>query len=222
MPSATARRASGFPRFTRSQTVWVSLLGAMTAVGGLLLALEEHPGPPPGAFAAVAASDTLESTDLSSIFQTTQAIPAGQWEGIVIHHSASPAGSPATIARQHEDRGLKGLGYHFVIGNGQGAPDGQIHIGYRWDYQLPGAHTAGPNSDYYNRRTIGICLVGDGDRRPFTEAQLARLAELVTTLQKKLNIPDDRVVLHREVASTTGPGRTFPEAAFRARLSESR
>lgn len=209
-------------RFTRSQVVWLCLLGAMTSFGALLLALQDRPGTPPSAFASAPAADARTAPRLDAIFRTTEAIGRGQWSGIVIHHSGAPAGSAETIERQHADRGLRGLGYHFVIANGQGAPDGQIHVGYRWDYQLPGAHTAGPQADQLNRSTIGICLVGDGERRAFTEAQLARLADLVTTLQRDLGIPDDAVTLHRDVAPTTSPGRLFPEAAFRAILAESR
>ncbi|MBL0927205.1 MAG: N-acetylmuramoyl-L-alanine amidase [Phycisphaerales bacterium] len=199
----------------RTQVVWVSLIGAMTAVGGLLLALEDRPAAP---LAALASTDRT-GADLSAIYRTQQPVEKGRWTGIVIHHSGSATGSADTIARQQEARGLLGLGYHFVIANGQGAPDGEVHVGYRWLSQLPGAHASGPKGDQYNRRTIGICLVGDGDRRAFTPAQLQRLAELVASLQKELGIPADQVVLHRDIAATASPGRLFPESAFRAALA---
>lgn len=222
MAQSRRRSSSNASTFRRSHAVWLSLLGAMTAVGGLLLVLEDRPGTPPGAFASSPATGNRSSADLGVIFQTREPILSGRWDGIVIHHSGAAVGSPETIASQHEGKGLKGLGYHFVISNGNGAADGQIHVGYRWDYQLAGAHTGGPKGDYYNRRTIGICLVGDGERRQFTDAQLERLVDLVSDLQKQLNIPSDKVVLHRDVAETSSPGRLFPEAAFRARLKAAR
>jgi len=196
----------------------------MTAVGGLLLALETSPAASPSRLAAAATAPLRSTTDRTldptSIFDTRAPAEKGRWTSIIINHSGSPIGSSQTIARQHEARGLKGLGHHFVIGNGSGAPDGQITIGYRWLDQLPGAHTAGPEGDYYNRNAIGICLVGDGERRPFTEAQLRSLVELVTALQERLGIPDDQVILHRSVSSSTAsPGRLFPEAAFRESLA---
>jgi len=222
MAQSRSRNRSNASPIRRSHAVWLSLLGAMTGVGGLLLVLEDRPGTPPGAFAASPATSARQSADLGVIFQTREPILSGRWDGIVIHHSGAAVGSPETIAGQHEAKGLKGLGYHFVVSNGNGAADGQIHVGYRWDYQLAGAHTAGPQGDYYNRRTIGICLVGDGERRQFSDAQLERLVDLVASLQKQLDIPADKVVLHREISETASPGRLFPEAAFRARLHSAR
>ena len=34
-------------------------------------------------------------------------------------------------------------------------------------------------AEQFNRQTIGICLIGDGERRPFTDAQVARLADQI-------------------------------------------
>ncbi|RMD63068.1 MAG: N-acetylmuramoyl-L-alanine amidase, partial [Planctomycetota bacterium] len=97
----------------------------------------------------------------------------------------------------------------------------ELFVGYRWLDQLPGAHAAGPDQDVYNRRWIGICLIGDGDRRPFTPAQLRRLTELLQALQERLGITEDRVLLHRQIAATTSPGRLFPEAEIREALLRS-
>lgn len=207
---------------TRSQKVWGVLLAAGTAVGGLLLLTEDSPRSAltPPALVEVALPSAANS--LSKVFQTKTPVEKGRWQGIVIHHSGSPIGSAESITRQHNARGFKGLGYHFVISNGQGAPDGQIFVGYRWQDQLPGVHVTGTRAESYNRATIGICLVGDGERREFTDAQLRRLVELVSTLQKELGINDQHVWLNREVSPASGPGRLFPEAAFRQLLAESR
>src|SRR5579864_1667285 len=50
------------------------------------------------------------------------------FRSIVIHHSATHGGSAAAFERTHRTR-LGGLAYHFVIGNGSGAPDGAIEVG---------------------------------------------------------------------------------------------
>jgi hypothetical protein len=103
-----------------------------------------------------------------------------RWRSIVIHHSGSPAGDASSIERQHFKQGLVGLGYHFVIGNGQGLDDGQVVVGYRWERQLPGAHVstlARVGAQRWNDESIAICLVGNGDRHPFTERQLREAAE---------------------------------------------
>ncbi|HVZ94938.1 MAG TPA: peptidoglycan recognition family protein [Phycisphaerales bacterium] len=220
--TTTAEHATAQPSFrpTRAQVVWCSLIASMTVVGGGLMTLQG------GGVSAASAKPLAEIAPLGpatpgieSILQTKSPIEKNRWTGIVIHHSASAMGSAETLNAQSLAKGLKGLGYHFVIGNGQGAPNGQIYVGARWADQLPGAHTAGPKSEQYNRTTIGICLVGDGERHAFTSEQLDSLVQLVSTLQKELGIDDSQVFLHRDVAPTTSPGRLFPEALLRERLA---
>lgn len=204
----------------RTHVVWVALLASMTGVGGVLLVSEKKVGNLRATLPAAVATTPARSLD--AIYTTRSPVETERWAGIVIHHSGSISGSPDSIARDHQDQGLVGLGYHFVISNGRGAPDGEIHVGFRWLDQQPGAHVVGPNADKLNRTTIGICLVGDGERRAFTPKQIARLTELIASLQKELGLSDDQVVLHREVAASASPGRLFPEAAIRARLREIR
>ncbi|MDX2114581.1 MAG: peptidoglycan recognition family protein [Planctomycetota bacterium] len=221
MSTKRSKNAFPMPKMARPHVVWVSLISAMTAVGGALLLLDGRTATGSSAVALASLNRPADAdANFEALFATAAPLEQGRWSGIVIHHSASPVGSAASIADQHTARGLKGLGYHFVISNGQGAPDGQIVVGSRWQAQLPGAHVSGPRAEQYNRQTIGICLVGDGERREFTEAQVARLVELVTALQKKLGIPDRSVVLHRDVGPTSSPGRLFPELAFRQILSD--
>lgn len=229
MHKAAAQVRSALDSLGRVRIVWGSLLASMTAVAGLLLALDARPsggglaGEFAGGFALAGVQTTSRTTTgLDAILHTSAPIKPGHWRGIVIHHSGSSSGSAASIAGQHLDRGFKGLGYHFVISNGQGAPDGQIHVGYRWMQQAPGAHATGPDADRLNRETIGVCLIGDGDRRSFTDAQLASLASLVALLQEAADIGAGGVHLSRDVSPTSGPGRLFPEASFRQTIALSR
>ncbi|MDX9911535.1 MAG: peptidoglycan recognition family protein [Phycisphaerales bacterium] len=203
----------------RTKAVWLALGGSMTLVAGLMLVLEGGPSPRAQGLALPAAAATTNPTSLEVIFHTKAPIQKGAWHGIVIHHSGSTRGTPASIEREHLAQNLTGLGYHFVIGNGRGIADGEVHVAYRWNEQLPGAHVAGPDADRLNRSTIGICLIGDGDTKGFTDAQVRRLAELCATLCRELGLPQDAVMLHSDVAGTTDPGRLFPEAAFRQQLA---
>ena len=58
---------------------------------------------------------------------------------------------------------------------------------------------------------IGICLIGNGDRSEFTEAQMRALVDLVRALQIRLDIPASRVVLHSDLnPDVASPGRLFP------------
>lgn len=214
--SRPAKSAAVDPR--RIRAVWISFIAAMTVVGGTLLLLDGRPVPrvdgmslsPLAATswgAVPAASDPITSTRV--------ALDSKRWQAIVIHHSGSTVGTPASIEAEHQARNLRGLGHHFIIGNGQGMENGQLHIGYRWLDQLPGAHAAGPQGDLYNLHAVSICLVGDGNRRAFTPEQIQRLQGLVQSLQSRLNIPAERVVLHSEIAAVDDPGRLFPASAIR-------
>ncbi len=218
----TEQQAVDHDAMRRRRVVWVTLLAAMTGVGGMLAALQGEKAPRlDGVALAAAVPAEGPSATINSVFNTRAPLESGHWLGIVIHDSGSSAGSAATIAADHESRGLLGLGHHYVIGNGRGSDDGELYVGYRWLDQLPGAHAAGPDQDLYNRRYIGICLVGDGDRKPFSEAQMTRLVELVNSLTAELGIPSENVILHRDIAATTSPGRFFSEATLRRAISSS-
>lgn len=213
---ASGRSGAKHPVSKRTLTVWTSLLGAMTVVGGGLFLLNGGPGStgqglsiPP--LMALAGPSTVEV-----VFNTTEPIQAGRWQAIVIHDSGSPVGTPASMDAQARAMNLKGLGYHFVLGNGNGLDDGEIHMGDRWMRQGPGAHAAGKDADWFNLNAVGICLVGDGDRQKPTASQMQRLAQLTAALARELNIPADRIYLHSDIAQTTSPGRLFPEQEFRA------
>lgn len=217
-PTTNARKqGEGLSR--RSAAVWVTLLAAMTLVGGLLVVLDGKPLPRLDGRTLPALVAAGGANSIEEIYRTRQPLETERWQAIVIHHSGSPVGSAASIESEHKARNFNGLGYHFVVGNGHGMGDGELYVGYRWLDQLPGAHTGGPDGDWFNRRALGICLVGDGQRGQFTDAQLQRLVQLVTALAQKLDIPQDRILLHSDVAQTANPGRFFPEAAFREQLA---
>lgn len=195
---------------SRAVIVWAALVGAMTVVGGVLLLVDGRTPRTDGQSLSPLAAASFEGRRADPVFQTRSAMEPGRWKAIVIHHSANVVGSPASIEREHEARNLRGLGHHFIIGNGQGMDDGQLHIGYRWLDQLPGAHAAGDNGQWYNLNAISICLVGDGNRRPFTQAQLDRMQTLIQSLCRELEIPADRVYMHSQIAPVSDPGKLFP------------
>ena len=142
------------------------------------------------------------------------ATKANPWKWIVIHHSATPAGSAGSFDREHRAKGWDELGYHFVIGNGTGSKDGQIEVGSRWPKQKWGAHakTAGQE---YNNFGIGICMVGNFDIDRPTATQTRALAKLVAHLMQTYHIPANRVVGHGETKPTDCPGRNCSVAEIR-------
>lgn len=200
----------------RTVVVWVCLVGSMTMVSALLLALEPNPAPIGNNVALMAVERT--PIDPSNVAATRQPVAPDRWRAIVIHHSGQMTGSAASLDAQHRAADLGSLGYHFVIGNGTDSPDGVVEIGSRWLSQEPGVHATGDQAAWYNQHAIGICVIGDGDRNPPTEAQRAALVQLVTGLQRDLTIPAQHVALHSRIAATTSPGRLFPAGWFRLQL----
>ena len=198
----------------RTKVVW-SVLGLGMTVGiGVLSALDAGNSARSGGRSLTPLMGIERSVGMESIFQTSEELVEGRWESIVIVHSGEPAGSPADIAQQHQSLGYDGLGFHFVIGNGKRMGDGEIHVGYRWLDQQTGADLDGVNAGFSTTSAIEICLVGDGDRRPFSDEQLYRLAQLVDALSDKLGIDADSIHLHKDLAGTSSPGQFFPRAQF--------
>ncbi|MDA1008612.1 MAG: peptidoglycan recognition family protein [Planctomycetota bacterium] len=214
----------------RTRIMWFALIGASTLVFGILALDGKDRVTPPVAWNV---TEVGPSAPGSSIQPREAQLNAGRWKAIVIHHSATPGGSWETIERQHLAQGRAGLGHHFLIGNGQGMGDGAVHVGYRWDRQLPGAHLspvsitkgssvariAALSSDNLRDDTISICLVGNGDRRPFTDRQIGELSELVSTLQAQLGINSSRIVLSSDMPGGAGPGQYFAASIFESNLN---
>jgi hypothetical protein len=185
----------------------------MTLTAGVLLVLEPGPVTP-------LTGVTLQSIDRSQLqsptdrlFNTTE---ARDWRGIVIHDSGAKRGSAQTLGQLHSQLGRSGLGYHFVINNGTLKQDGLIELSDRWRRQQPGQYLTGDNSDRFNRRYVGVSLIGNGDRQNFTRAQMQELVWLVKKLQRRYDIP--KRAIYVDISRQDQPAGTFPHAWFRKQL----
>lgn len=142
-------------------------------------------------------------------------VPEREWNSIVIHHTASTAGSVESIHEAHIKRKDKsgnpwlGIGYHFVIGNGSGMGDGEIQSTFRWREQMHGAHAG--NTEH-NQHGIGIVLVGNFEEAPPSPAQVQSVKRLISVMRKEYGIGSSDVIAHRDVKATACPGRLFPMA----------
>ena len=132
---------------------------------------------------------------------------ARDWTSIVIHHTATDTGSVESIHETHIAKEWLGIGYHFVIGNGNGMADGEIEPTFRWREQIHGAHAG---SDEYNQHGIGIALIGNFEEQSPTPAQLAAIKRLVAALKSEYHIDSEHVIGHGEVKATQCPGKLFP------------
>ncbi len=157
------------------------------------------------------------------------------WKYLLIHHSAADSGSVEIIDRGHRKRGpsWKGIGYDFVIGNGQGAGDGEVRETFRWTDQEEGAHAG---VVLYNQQAVGICLIGNFSSRDELASEWKRLRRsgeppepcepspeqmeslrfLAVYLLLKLNLEPDCILRHCQVKPDICPGGNFPTAEFLA------
>jgi len=119
---------------------------------------------------------------------------------IIIHNTDSDFGDIETIDSWHKQRGWRGIGYHFVIGNAYPKysnlknripvleHDGVVLEGR--DIEQIGAHTKGHNYD-----SIGIALVGTNT---FSKAQIYSLIQLIKLLLIQFNLSIKDVYAHYE------------------------
>jgi N-acetylmuramoyl-L-alanine amidase len=140
-------------------------------------------------------------------------VPPRHWTYIVLHHTASSHGSVESINEAHLKRRDKngnpwmGIGYHFVVGNGNGMGDGEIEPTFRWRQQLQGAHAG---EDEHNQHGIGIAVVGNFELGPPSPAQIASLSHLIRVLRVRYGIETTNIIRHSDIKATACPGKYFP------------
>lgn len=141
--------------------------------------------------------------------------PLRDVDKVVVHHTASAHGDAADIDRWHRERGWNGIGYHYVITNGNshsGEPcmDGEIQIGRPED--IVGAHAKGRNAC-----SIGVSMVGNDS---FTSHQVESLTVLLAHLCRRHNIPADQIAWAVEPHHAGCPGTGCPLKAVKAKVTE--
>ena len=110
---------------------------------------------------------------------------------IIVHHTAVDA-SIDQLRASAVRRGYSDIPYHFVI-----TADGAVHA--TRPLERMGAHCKGHNAD-----SIGIALMGNLDRVPPTEQQVAALTRLLAELRRKYPVP---VYGHNDLRATACPGK---------------
>lgn len=167
----------------------------------------------PGSVSTSPRADAERTSIRQTISDTTE--PLRDWKYVVLHHTATTTGDVDSIDNVHKQRRdskgrpWRGIGYHFVIGNGQGMPDGAVEATFRWTDQLDGAHAG---SLAYNQHGIGICLVGNFEDAPPTPAQLRATYLLMQELGHQFALTEEQILRHGDLKATACPGRLFPYA----------
>ena len=110
---------------------------------------------------------------------------------IIVHHTGVDA-SLEQLRRSVQRRGYSDIPYHYVI-----TADGTVHA--TRPLERMGAHCRGHNAD-----SVGVALMGNLDKVPPTEAQVASLTRLLADLQRKWCVP---IVGHGDLRPTACPGK---------------
>ena len=138
-------------------------------------------------------------------------INTSKWKNIIAHHSATDNGNAKIFDAAHRRRGMEnGLAYHFVICNGtNGSADGKVEVGSRWLRQIKGGHV---KSETYNANSIGICVVGNFEKKWVSRKQQASLIALIDYLKNTTLKGRAKFLVHREIKKeqTICPGKNFP------------
>ena len=117
---------------------------------------------------------------------------------IIIHHYGFAKATLQSIRNRHmEEMGWTDIGYHYIIGNGNGIPDGEV---------VEGRSTSKGSCQCrdFNSRSISVLLVGDFDRYYPSKTQWKSLLSLLRRLMDEFNVPVDCVIGHREAYRLAG------------------
>lgn len=137
-------------------------------------------------------------------------VKTSKWRHIILHHTATKNGTVAGFDKVHRRRGMEnGLAYHFLIGNGQGMKDGELHVCDRWKRQIQGGHMS---SAKLNEVSIGICLVGNFEKTKPSKKQLEKLEAVLAYLLENTRVRPNRITTHTLAHKnhTLCPGKYFP------------
>lgn len=181
----------------------------MSATGAILLALSPQPMSPELPQSLLAVDGPADALD--AIFDASGDARPNTWRYIHVRHTKTAGGDTASLMAAGQQ-----VGDHFVICNGTGGDDGEIQITPRWTTQRSALPPTGAAA--IDPQCISISLVGDFDRNPPSAKQLRRLTRLVCTLQARLNIPANNVVVHPRHGTPAAAGQHFPLAEFRSQI----
>lgn len=137
-------------------------------------------------------------------------------ERIIIHHSLtkdSKTVSWQAIRRYHtKTLGWDQIGYHF----GVELVDDHYEILVGRMFNEPGAHCI---QQGMNRRSLGICIIGNFDYNPVPSAQWIVAACFTASLLMQFNLPVSAVRGHRYYAPYKScPGKNFDMNLFREQV----
>lgn len=135
---------------------------------------------------------------------------------IIVHHSLtkdSKTVSWSAIDRYHtKTLGWSDIGYHYGI----------ELIGTEYEVlagRMPDVRGAHCTQEGMNKKSLGVCLVGNFDKTEVPQAMWDKAVDLVKSLCNTHNISHERVLAHNQLAHYKScPGTKFDMDKFRADL----
>ena len=140
-------------------------------------------------------------------FRSLRRLPPSRVNMIVIHHIAHPTWTVHDIHAFHRNsNGWAGIGYNWFVDK-----QGRVYEGRGYNQ---GAHAV-----EVNRHSYGIALQGNFENERPTSEQWEATLQLTRKLMRETGVQAHRVVGHRDVGSTSCPGRNFDMNQFRRDLT---
>lgn len=127
---------------------------------------------------------------------------------IILHHADAQKCSVDYIHKWHIQRGWSGIGYHFFV-----RKDGTIFRGR--PINAVGSHVLGHNAD-----SIGICAEGNFEVELMGEKQRQAIIDLLKYLKEIY--PNAKIVRHKDLKSTSCPGKNYPFDDIIKRINENK
>lgn len=131
-----------------------------------------------------------------------------------VHHSAGrQTDDVPTITREHQRRGFRTIGYHWLIHKPSGSP-------WRVDQGRLEADI-GAHDDGQNAHSIGVCVAGDYSRGPVPPDAWSVLVATVADVCRRYGLTGADVQGHREHEPATTPTACpgFDPALLRAAVA---
>ena len=204
-------------------TVMVSLLSSLTLSAVALSLMQNQPLTSASVSPLLMQADT-STQSVGTLIKPVVPLHRSQWNYIILYQSGRSFGNLAGMTSGRQVGGVfgsmmaqhAGVDFHFVVDNAdnpKGYPSGHIEVGESWRTQQPAApyytwpyfYHSIPNP-YQN--AVGICLIGNLARRQISNRQLKATVALIKGLQRKLGIPNSRVLCQWQLRKRVRPTPT--------------
>ncbi len=227
-PSPSAKKTISHKRVF---TVMVGLLASLTFSAVALSLMQNQPITNASVAPILLQADT-SAQSISAIIAPKAKLRRSRWNYIIVYQSGRSSGDLAGLTSGRQVGGVSGsamapnagVDFHFVVDNARnpnGYPSGNIEVGHSWQAQAPAAPFRTWPYFYHSiphpyQNAIGVCLIGNLSIRQVSGRQLRSSVALIKGLQRRLGIPNARVICQWNLSRYSQP--TAGEAAFARKL----